>query len=228
MFGLASILAMGLVVGLRHATDTDHVLAVSTIVSRRRSGWGAALIGAYWGLGHSLTILCVGGAMILLKWSIPERLSNAMEWSVGVMLVLLGLWNVLVSRSRHTHRHEHSLVEIGVAGSMIERSRTAGHGRSWNVRPFLRPLVVGMVHGLAGSAAIALLILATIPDVSWALAYLSIFAVGTIVGMMTITWAIAIPFKLVSPSLRLDNCLRVVSGLACLGFGLLMVYQYSA
>ena len=195
MFALIAIICLGFFLGMRHATDADHVIAVSTIVSRERSIRSAVLIGALWGLGHTLTLMAAGGAIILFGLVIPPRLSMSMEFSVGLMLILLGVWNL--------KRHD-------------------GPNPAQTVRPF----VVGVVHGMAGSAALALLVLPMIHNPYLAIVYLSIFGLGTIAGMMLITTAIAWPFaSTVARSAVLHRRLGLASGFISLGFGLFMVYQ---
>ena len=242
-----ALTALGFFLGMRHATDADHVIAVSTIVARERTLRGGVVIGILWGLGHTLTILVVGGAIILFSVVIPPAVGLTMEMTVALMLVALGLWNlagvVQSARSqvdhgrRHAHPHQH--------GDYVHHHRH-GHGRdehghredqtpqAWLDRHFgglglyqlVRPLVVGVVHGLAGSAAIALLVLTTIGEPRWALAYPLLFGLGTIVGMMLVTLLVAAPMTYASMRLRhAERHLRLASGLLSLGFGLVLIYQ---
>jgi high-affinity nickel permease len=249
--GLA-ILAIGFVLGMRHATDPDHVIAVSTIVSRERSILKAGLIGILWGVGHTVTILAVGACIIFFGLVIPARVGLTMELSVGLMLVLLGLLNLTgamkwISQKfspahprvagEHAHVHQHD-AKI----HLHWHSHTAGsehHGESltppnWFGKTFarlglyhsLRPLLIGIVHGLAGSAAVALLVLSTIREPRWAVMYLLIFGVGTIAGMMMITALIALPFSFAGYRFAwLNKSLVTGSGLVSLGFGLFVCYQ---
>jgi len=262
MIGLVSIIALGFFLGMRHATDPDHVIAVSTIVSRHRSLGHAALIGALWGAGHTVTILIVGSGIILFGWVIPARIGLSMEFSVGLMLILLGILNLTGflqwianmaspghaqgrgnghgqdrGATLHSHAHSHGdyvhthLHSHNPEAHPHDPTRTPVN---WFDRHFgrlglynaLRPLIVGLVHGLAGSAAVALLVLATISNPKWAVVYLLVFGIGTISGMMLITGALALPLALASGRfLRLSSGLRIVSGLISLGFGLFLVYE---
>jgi ABC-type nickel/cobalt efflux system permease component RcnA len=251
MISLLSIIALGLFLGMRHATDPDHVIAVSTIVSRQRDIARSALIGAFWGVGHTLTIFLVGACIILFNLVIPPRVGLSMELSVGLMLIILGLMNIVsfvryLSEARiqtpgaspemhshppdadgsvHTHTHgdgdgEH--LHRVVRAPLDYFDRVLG---GLGLYQYLRPLIVGIVHGLAGSAAVALLVLTTIRNPYWAVAYLLIFGIGTIAGMMLITMSIASAFRVVGRSRSFARGLAMASGVLSLGFGLVVAYQ---
>jgi high-affinity nickel-transport protein len=243
MLTLLSIIAIGFFLGMRHATDPDHVIAVTTIVTRQRKVGRAALIGMFWGLGHTLTIFAVGSAIILFNLVIPARIGLSMELSVAVMLIVLGIWNLVSfvqavpgetvqvhshphSHDGHVHSHEHSHV---VEPHSHEHARLeALDQRFGKAAPYqlLRPLLIGIVHGLAGSAAVALLILASIQNARWAIVYLLVFGVGTIAGMMLITMSLASTFHFVGNRFaRFSHRLAMVSGLVSVAFGLLIAYQ---
>jgi ABC-type nickel/cobalt efflux system permease component RcnA len=246
------IIVLGLLLGMRHATDPDHVIAVATIVSRQRSPWSAAVIGSLWGIGHTVTILLVGGAIIVFDVVIPPRVGLAMEFSVALMLILLGILSLsgitrrvteaLTPGARpeaglhahphshsdyvHTHPHAHEPEAHGHAESQTPLSRLDRLFGSLGAYQAMRPLVVGLVHGLAGSAAVALLVLATIRNPAWAVAYLGLFGLGTIAGMMLITAAIGLPFAYTASRFAtINRYLGVASGILSLAFGLFLAYQ---
>lgn len=252
MITFFSILAIGFFLGMRHATDPDHVIAVTTIVSNQRNNMRAALIGAFWGIGHTLTIFAVGTGIILFNVVIPARVGLSMELCVAVMLVILGLVNVtafvrsMPAGSAHDHGaepivHSHAHSHGDYIHNHPHTHQPDAHPHPPNQTPlawldrvfgrvgvyqYLRPLVVGIVHGLAGSAAVALLVLTTIRNVHWAIAYLLIFGVGTIAGMMLITMSMASAFSLVGKGRqKLSHRLALASGLLSVGFGLLVAYQ---
>jgi high-affinity nickel permease len=249
MITLLSIIALGFFLGMRHATDPDHVIAVTTIVSRQQSIRQASLIGILWGVGHTITILIVGSAIILFGIVIPPRLGLSMELSVGLMLILLGMLNLSgimrwitetftpMKSDQHTHSHVigNSLYSHSPSNLPEESNHDAsGAQERWMDRTFgklgiyqmVRPLAVGLVHGLAGSAAVALLVLTTIRVPSLAVLYLLVFGIGTIAGMMLITTAIALPFKYSRTRFaRLNHSLGLISGIISVGFGVFIVYE---
>jgi cytochrome c biogenesis protein CcdA len=252
MIGLFSIIALGLFLGMRHATDPDHVIAVTTIVARYKKVSHAALIGVFWGVGHTFTILIVGSGIILFGWVIPTRIGLSMEFSVGLMLILLGVLNLTgmvqwitntfspasslsgTGHSHphshgdyiHTHPHQHDPEVHPHASEQTPLSWFDRHFGRLGLYQVVRPLIVGLVHGLAGSAAVALLVLTTIRNPKWAVVYLLVFGVGTIAGMMLITGAMVLPFAYADKRFsRLNRQLRVASGLISVAFGLFLVYE---
>jgi ABC-type nickel/cobalt efflux system permease component RcnA len=224
---------LGLILGMRHSTDADHVVAISTIVSKQRSIRNAAFIGSVWGLGHTITIFIVGALIILFGVEIPPRLGLSMEFSVAVMLILLGVLNLSGVMQRVT-----SYFTPTTAGLKNVPATQAGSNRSrleqclgnsiGRFGPYqcLRPLIIGLVHGLAGSAAVALLVLSTIHSPVWATFYLLIFGAGTMIGMMCMTAAIAVPLTFAGDRFgRLSKYLATASGMVSLCFGSFLVYQ---
>ena len=249
MLAFYSIVAIGFWLGMQHATNADHVIAVTTIVSRQRSIKHAALIGALWGVGHTITIFLVGAAIILFGLKIPTRVGLTMELSVGLMLILLGILNLSgilrwltekwtpSQKPAHSHTHVHG--DYIHSHSHAHAPEIHGHAEdatpvSWMDRSFaklglyhiLRPLAVGLVHGLAGSAAAVLLLVPVIHTPIAQVAYLLVFGIGTIAGMMLLTAVIAMPFKFsYSRFTRLNRGLGLASGAISLCFGLFIVYQ---
>jgi ABC-type nickel/cobalt efflux system permease component RcnA len=244
MTSAIALMVLGFFLGMRHATDPDHVIAVTTIVARQKSRAGAATIGVAWGLGHTLTILVVGGGMIVFGWVIPPRIGLSMEFSVGVMLILLGLMNLtgvmrLNAGQEQEHSHPHSHGDYVHTHPHAHNPEAHPHKPertplSWLDRhlgwidtyQLVRPLVVGIVHGLAGSAAVALLVLATVQNPVWGFWYLLVFGLGTILGMMLMTAIIVVPFTRTSHRfVHLGGRLRIASGVISLAFGLFVAYR---
>jgi hypothetical protein len=215
MMSLLAIIAVGLLLGMRHATDPDHVLAVSTIVSRERNLRQAALVGVAWGAGHTLTISLVGSVLISFRVAMPPRLGLAMELAVALMLIALGIRNMYAGFD-------------GSAGVKPRVPHFHAHGNDVHLYGSVRPLIVGIVHGMAGSAAIALLVLSTISSARWAVAYLVVFGFGTVLGMMLITLAMASTFSYGQKRFaRIGRHFDFATGLASLAFGLFLSYHIS-
>lgn len=213
---LLAILGLGFLLGLRHATDADHVMAVGALVSRERSSRAAMTLGALWGLGHTLTLVLVGSALVVFGIAVSPGLGLSLEMSVAVMLILLGAVN-LTGRSLPSTI---SLSPVGVETSSWT-ARLVG-----TLRRGGRSIVVGGVHGLAGSAAVALLVLTGTGQARWAPAYLGVFGCGTVLGMMLITATMALPIKLAS--LRFESAERLMAratGALSLAFGLFLAYR---
>lgn len=234
MTQLLALAGFGFLLGMRHATDADHVIAVTTILNRSRRFWDTTLIGALWGLGHTITVVVVGVLIIAFNVVIPPPVGLAMEFVVALMLIGLGILNLtgglrsLTERftppaPMHAHDHAHGGDSHGhLHGHGSNRGLLATFGRY----QLIRPVVVGLVHGLAGSAAVALLVLATIQDTGTALAYLVIFCVGVAAGMAVLTTVIGLPFMLSrTRSVQINRWLTIGSGVLSLAFGLLLAYE---
>jgi high-affinity nickel-transport protein len=191
---------------------------MTTLVTRQPSTRAALLLGGLWGAGHGLTLLVVGGAIILLGVDVPPRLGLALELGVGLMLIALGALNLRATARRLRHAHEHTLHEL----LSPEHGRPAPRG--------FRSFVIGVVHGLAGSAAIALLVLSSIRDAGWAFLYLGFFGLGTVAGMMLLTTALSLPLAAASRRFgsrqrSVERWLGNVTGAVSVAFGLFLVYQ---
>ena len=191
-------LTFGLLLGLRHATDADHIAAVGTMASSSREWWRTALVGAWWGIGHSASVLLVGGALVLLRSPMPPRVALALEFGVALMLIGLGVVAVIRRRAHQP------------ASAM-------------------KPLIVGVVHGLAGSAVLALLLIGSTDSALAGAAYLVCFCVGTIAGMGAMSAIFALParFSPVSAerALTLHTGVRVAAGVASVAIGLLIAHR---
>lgn len=192
-----SLAIVGFLLGVRHAVDPDHVVAVSTIATRTPSLRRAAGIGALWGLGHTFTIVAVGGALVLFRFTISPRVGLALELAVAIMLILLGFQNLANARKENTPEPSAS-----------------------------RPLVVGMIHGMAGSAAVVLLVLATVSNVWLSIGYLALFGVGTVAGMILVTAMIALPASVAMARVRhARRWLTFASGVASVVLGLMLASE---
>jgi high-affinity nickel-transport protein len=226
----AAVVGLGLLLGMRHSTDPDHVVAVSTIVSRERSVRQGAVIGMMWGFGHTLTIFIVGAAIILFNLTIPPRIGLSMEMAVAGMLILLGVLNLTgvlqKLTARFTPAKGFNTVGPEASGSADAAMMPGLRQRlltRFGYYHLLRPLAIGLVHGLAGSAAVALLVLSMIHSPAWAIAYLVVFGLGTVVGMMLMTTVMSIPIALTGK--KSSRFLTTASGLVSVCFGLFLVYH---
>jgi hypothetical protein len=194
-----AVAVIGFLLGLRHAIDPDHVVAVTTILTSERTFRRALWIGALWGIGHSLALFAAGGAIIAFRLVVPPRVGLTFELAVAFMLILLGFRSL---RPGQPHDHPHSKLDAR------------------------RPLLIGIVHGLAGSAAVTLLVLTTIRSLPWAIAYLAIFGVGTIAGMMIVTGALAAPAVVAGTRMvRFERAIRLAAGAASVILGVLIARE---
>ncbi len=236
-----TILAVGFLLGLKHATDADHVAAVTTIVSRARKLTSAAMIGISWGIGHTMMIIVVGIAIILFHVSIPEKLQLSFEFVVAIALVVLGILNLTGIMQKllgafsgiHNHAHQHDNMHIhahyhdaSLHGNSKHHEAVAEFITQHGIFQLMRPLIVGIIHGLAGSAAVALLVLGSISDRNLALLYLCIFGIGTIMGMMLITTILG--GVIITGSRKFetfDRAVTVLSGIISIIYGLYFGYH---
>jgi ABC-type nickel/cobalt efflux system permease component RcnA len=233
--GAFALLGLGLIFGLKHAMEVDHIVAVSTIVSEHRNLLRATLVGGLWGAGHSVALVVVGFLVLIFRVAIPQTLANWLEFGVALMIIALGalaVWRVFRGRADvHMHRHSHdghSHVHIHFHEHETEHhrpaSKVASHSHAISQVGF-KPILVGAMHGLAGSAALTLLILTQIQSVSLGLLYLLLFGVGSTIGMLLMSGLIGLPFALSAPRLNGINCgLQTVAGVISIAFGLWYAY----
>lgn len=222
-----TILLLGFALGLQHATEADHLAAVSTIVAERKNLLSASIIGGFWGLGHTISLFIVGALVIFFKLQISESLEAKLEAIVGVMLVVLGL-NVLRKiffGKEEIHFHKHSHGEI-THTHLHKHSAENGEESHHFTRFSPRSVLIGMIHGLAGSAALMLLIVPTIESLVVALAYILIFGIGSISGMMLMSFLIGLPFHFTAKNLfNLNKIIRFAAGIFSFGLGLFIIYE---
>ncbi len=223
-----TILGFGFLVGLKHATEADHLAAVSTIVTERRSLWSSIFVGGIWGLGHTISLFLAGVVVLLLNFQISERTERFLEFCVGIMLFVLGL-NVLIKLLKggqiHFHSHEHARhehVHPHTHENLNTQEPGTHHGFSFNPRA----LIIGMVHGLAGSAALMLLVIPTIDSKLIGLLYIIVFGIGSIGGMMLMSLLVALPFHLTASRFnRFNYILQSIAGLVSIALGLYIIYE---
>lgn len=250
---LVSLLAVGFLLGMKHAAEADHLAAVASLATRRGTRIDALRQGAAWGLGHSFTLLLFGGVVLALGRSIPTRFEQALELCVGLMLVLLGvdvLRRLLRQRIHfHVHRHGDGVVHVHVHAhshavtvgraeaaplfsqmrfvSLAEPDhRQQAHEHPHPARLPGRALVVGMMHGMAGSAALVVLSLGAAPSLAAGVAYILVFGVGSILGMAVLSVAIALPMRASAPMLTgLHHGITAAIGAFTCALGLWIVYD---
>jgi hypothetical protein len=199
------VMGLGVLMGMQHATEADHLAAVATLTTGERSLGRGLRLGLAWGLGHTTTLLLIGGSVGLLGWVISPELAGRFEQVVGAMLIALGLnLGLRLWRERY---HEHSLTH----GSGMSHVHIHHHAHD-KAEP--RSIAVGMVHGLAGSAAMALLASQAMPSPAWGLVYIALFGVGSIVGMALLSGAVA--FSVSALPERLSGFHRALNGVAAL------------
>ncbi|MBI5300627.1 MAG: urease accessory protein UreH [Chloroflexi bacterium] len=222
---LLTTLILGFTLGMEHALDADHVVAVSTIVSQNKHPLKAALVGTFWGIGHTTTLFLVGMAVIGFKLAIPEQLALSMEFLVGVVLFVLGAQIVWEYRAKkvHTHTHDHN-GEIPVHPHLHSHADIAGH-KHHALSHQRKSLMIGMIHGLAGSAALMLIVLSTIRSPLEAIAYILIFGGGSILGMMLVSTLIGLPFALSHRFVSLHRVIRFAAGAISIVLGMIVMYN---
>jgi sulfite exporter TauE/SafE len=222
---VVGIIGLGFVVGIRHAFEADHVVAVSNLVTETKRAFRAASLGAIWGVGHTITILLLGAIVLLLNFKIPESLSLFSEFMVGAMLVGLGLTTILKLRRRSMHFHSHRHGEVQHAHLHTHES-DARHEHSHAKRTGLKAFTVGMLHGMAGSSALLILVLGTIDSQAQGMFYILSFGLGLVAGMFSISLAMALPLIWTSKQLApIYQALTVLAGIASVYVGVNLMYE---
>lgn len=221
---IIAVLAIGFVIGLYHAVEADHLAAVSAIVSEKKSAFSSSLVGGLWGLGHTISLFAVGGLVIFLKLQISEGIEVKLEAAVGVMLVLLGLnaiRKLFTAETVHVHEHSHdgsTHIHLHVHDSAAQE---VSHHR---LSP--RSVLVGMVHGLAGSTGLMLMVVPSISSPWLALAYILVFGIGSIAGMMAMSFLMSLPIVFTANRFSVANqAIRVSAGLFSVVWGVLLINE---
>lgn len=229
-----AVLGLGFILGLKHALDADHLVAVSTMISEKSAPRDAAIIGLTWGMGHTASLFLVGVLVIVLRVQLPEGLTPALELGVASMIVVLGV-NLLVKVVRHggakVHLHEHQHGDIRHVHPHIHYNDQHGeHSRNHHrIRFRRRPFFVGLVHGMAGSATLVLLALAELSTPLLGLLYMLLFGLGSVAGMIAMSTLFALPYSALRRRFgRVDLSLRIVASTFSIIFGIYMAYEIIA
>lgn len=235
MLLMLEVLFLGFLIGLRHALEADHVAAVASLASGEKSIRRIVTHGVVWGIGHSVTLLAIGGTVVLLGVSMPERLAVWLEFAVGIMLIVLGAWVLIrLALDRihfHTHRHDgdrwhfhaHSHACEPMAHDSAHHEHDHPPGLPW------RSLMVGVMHGMAGSAALMLLTAATFTSAPLGMLYLALFGFGSIIGMGLLSVVIAVPMRYSAGMMTWSrHALQGIIGSATILLGAVMVYEFGS
>ncbi len=226
-----SLLVFGFLIGMRHAVEPDHVAAVAALATRSRSAMDTFRQGAVWGLGHTLTLFLFGSIVILMDTIVPDALARTLEVAVGIMLVGLGVDVVRrLIRDRfhfHTHRHDDGALHFHAHSHAGESGHDPDHHHHIHSRGFpFRALLVGLMHGMAGSAALMMLTLQTVKSPVAGLLYIAVFGFGSIAGMGVLSLVIAIPLRQTAKGLTwLHNGLQAAIGVATIALGVMLIYE---
>jgi ABC-type nickel/cobalt efflux system permease component RcnA len=223
--GMLSVLGIGFILGIKHALEPDHVIAVSTIASQSKKLRTSSLAGVFWGLGHAATLLIVGMVIILMKGQIADKWAMSLEFLVGIMLVYFGVTTIKSSKNIHvqtqhdrqSHKDGHSHY-YGGSGKHVHTDYTY-------TSSYTKSLFMGFIHGLAGSAAMVLLTMSTANSVWDGAIYIGVFGAGTVVGMLLFTTIIGIPFVLSSKKVGINMVLTQAAGVVSTLFGIYYMYN---
>ena len=236
--GILAVLAFGFLLGLKHATDADHVVAVANIVRKERNIWQSIWLGASWGAGHSVPLLILGAVVLIIKDVALQRYETVapyLELGVGIMLIYLGIsaaWNVLRGKL-HIHQHDHGAgphvhVHASHQSSESHRRATILHNSFFFLgKPVFRAksFAIGIVHGLAGSAAVMVALLPTIDSTWTGLSYIALFSIGTMLSMAALTILLALPFKFSTARQTLNRAITLTAGALSIAVGTTLITE---
>ncbi|MBI2611285.1 urease accessory protein UreH [Candidatus Gottesmanbacteria bacterium] len=210
MNNLGITLVLGLLLGLKHAMEADHVVAVTTLLTEYKNLWKSSLVGMFWGLGHTTILFVIGLVVLMLRINIPKNVSLFFETLVGVMLVILGIRAIVVGSSIHIHKHKHESLEHSHVHSGL-------HHRSF---------LIGVVYGIAGSGALMLLVLTSINSIVLGLIYIIVFGIGSIAGMMGMSFVIGLPVYFSMRKFKaIESWIRVGAGILSILLGILLIKE---
>ncbi|MBI1983742.1 MAG: urease accessory protein UreH [Acidobacteria bacterium] len=228
-FPFWTTLGLGFVLGLRHALDADHLAAVSTIVTEERSLLRSSMVGVFWGAGHTAALLVFGLAVAAFRVALTPRLSQFLEFVVGCMLIYLGtsvLFKLVKGQAIDVHAHDHEHQGVAHSHLHLHLGKMEHTHEHRTLRLGGKPFVVGVVHGLAGTAALMMLVVGAIPSLFLAAAYILIFGVGSIGGMVVMSLLMTLPLALAAQRVRLiERVIRLAAGLFSLGFGFYLAWE---
>lgn len=198
-----SVLFIGFILGIKHSIEPDHIIAVTTGVTNSKKLISSTLTGVFWGIGHTITLLVFGVLIVLMKSEISEKWAMSLEFLVGIMLVILGVRSILFFENRISDHNVHSQIRAS----------------------YIRSVFIGFIHGLAGSAAMILLTMSVVSSIWECIIYISVFGVGTILGMLCFTTVIGIPFVFSNKNIRLNGAFTRLAGTVSLIFGIYYMYN---
>jgi len=226
-----SILTLGFLLGLKHALDADHLIAVSTMLSERKGFWYSSWVGIWWGIGHTAALLVVAVIMIALDFQIPSTIALVLEFVVALLLIFLGiriLWKIYHGAIFHIHVHKHEN-HVHVHPHIHEYNadhqyfQQGIHHHASSLKK--KPLIIGMIHGIAGSAALMLMVLTTISSQLVAIVYVAVFGLGSIGGMLIMSTLIGVPLSFTSRNQQLNKVIQTTAGIVSVGFGSYLTWQ---
>ncbi len=235
--GLVAVLAFGFLLGLKHATDADHVVAVANIVGKEHNIWQSIWIGTSWGAGHSVPLIMLGSIILITKdvtLHYYEAVAPYFEIGVGIMLIYLGIsaaWNVLRG-NLHIHQHDHGAgphIHVHASHAQESHQRAKPLHNSFFIlgRPVFRvkSFAIGIVHGLAGSAAVMVALLPTIDSTLTGLGYISLFSIGTMLAMSALTIILALPFKISATRQTFNRAITLTAGTLSIALGAVLITE---
>lgn len=229
---MLSILTLGFLIGMRHALEADHVAAVASLASGRKNIRQTVFHGAVWGLGHTIALMVFGSVVIVMNSTVPETIAHWLEFTVGIMLVLLGADVIrrMIRDRVHFHFHKHKANDHSHLHAHSHRGEgehaASAHEHTHNKGLTARVLAVGIMHGMAGSAALVLLVAGTITSTTTAILYIILFGFGSIVGMAALSAVIAVPLRYSAASMTWAyNGMQVIVGIGTMSLGVYTMYS---